>query len=313
MNKPAKKIVTASTLLLTGMYAFNQYIDTNISPDLPSVENQSFTWQENEIIYTEKGESNRPPILLIHNLYPSASKDEWYRIDDTLAKQFHVYALDLPGCGRSDKPNETYVNYMFVQLLSKFITEVIGTKTSICASACSSSFAIMTTRLYPDIVDKLIVINPTSIDDLVKPVTKKSELLKLVLELPIIGTFLYNCKMCKSSITDDYKYIYYYNDKNVLEDEIDMAYYNAHYKKSNGKYLYGSIIGNYTNINILHALPKIQNEIYFIANGKYKSVIQKYKTYNQNIHALYVSNCRLLPQLEIPETIVEKIDTIFHL
>lgn len=312
MKKPIKKTITTASLLLTGLYVLNKFIDIGIAPITSSKNDSTFTWKTMKINYSEKGSSTNPPLLLLHNLCPSSSKEEWYRVDDLLAKDFHIYELDLPGCGKSDKPNQTYVNYMYVQLLSDFIKEVIGTKTNICAAAFSSSFTLMTARFHPDIIDKIIILNPTSIGELVRPVTKQSELKKKIIELPIIGTFLYNCRVSKSMIIDDYKYVYFYNDKNVPSKAVEISYYNAHCKNSNGKYLLGSMIGNYTNINIIHALSKINNEIYLIGSGNYKTIIQEYKRYNQNIHAIYVSNCRLLPQLEIPATIAEKINTILN-
>lgn len=312
MNKHAVRFLSASTILLTGMHSFNKYIENNL-PSIPSSsEEKTFLWKNFNITYAEKGSDENPPLLLLHNLSPSSSKEEWMRIDQSLAKHFHVYELDLLGCGKSDKPNETYVNYMFVQLLSDFIKEIIGRKTNICASGFSCSFTLMTARFYPDIIDKLILISPVSTEDMLKPNTKKSKLQKSLIDLPLLGTFLYNCKMCKSAITDDYKYIYYYSDKNVSIKSVDTSYYNAHYKNSAGKFLYRSIIGNDTNINLIHALPKIENSIYIIGNNSYKKIVEDYKKYNKNIHAVYVSNCRMLPQLEIPETIIEKINTILH-
>ena len=311
MNKCIKKIATTSTLLLTSMYAFNKYIQSSITPMTSAKNERIFLWRDLEITYTEKGNFEKPALLLIHNLYPSSSKDEWYRIDKLLESDFHIYELDLPGCGKSDKPNMTYINFMYVQLITAFIKDVINTKTNICATAFSSSFTFMASRMNPDIINKIIIINPTSIEELVKPVSKQSNFMKKTLELPVVGTFLYNCKMSKSALTDDYKYIYFYNDKNIPSRAIDISYYNAHVKHSKGKYLLGSMIGNYTNINIIHAISKINNEIYLIGSGNYKKIVQDYKEYNKNIHAIYVSNCRLLPQLEIPETIVSKIKAIF--
>lgn len=310
MKKAFKKFLGASALTLTGMYAINKLIENSVTSVTPTKQDKIFIWRDMEIHYIEKGQLNQPPILLIHNLYPSSSKEEWNHIDEQLAFGFHIYELDLPGCGKSDKPNITYINFMYVQLLSAFIKEVIQEKTNICAAAYSSSFALMTARMNENMVGKIIIINPTSIFELVKPVTKQSMIQKQIVELPIIGTSLYNYKMKKASIEDDYKYIYYYNDRNVDEREINISYYNAHCKKSGGKYLYGSILGNYTNINIIHALSKIENEIYLIGGGHYKQIIQEYKKYNANIHEIFVSNCRLLPQLEIPNTIVSHITDI---
>lgn len=310
MNKSIKKIITTSTLLVTGMYSINQYIDTCLSPVISAKNDKTYLWKDMHIIYSEKGEKNHPVLLLLHNLYPSSSKEEWYRIDDHLAEKYHIFELDLPGCGNSDKQNITYINYMYVQIITDFIKEIIGEKTNICATAFSSSFTIMAARIRPDLINKIILINPTSIEELVKPVTKESCFLEKIFSLPVIGTFLYNCIMSKSSITDDYKYTYFYNEHNVPIKAVEISYYNAHYLHSNGKYLLGSIIGNYTNINIIHALPKINNDIYLIGNGKHKPVIQSYKKYSPYVHGIYVSNCRLLPQLEIPNTIIEKINKI---
>lgn len=310
MKKKFKKLLCTSSLALSGMYAVNKYIENSVTSITSNKQDKIYTWRNIEIHYIEKGQINKPSILLIHNLYPSSSKEEWNHIDDQLASYFHIYELDLPGCGKSDKPNITYINFMYVQLLSSFIKEVIQDKTNICAAAYSSSFALMTARMNENMIDKIIIINPTSIYELVRPVTKQSILKKQIIELPIIGTSLYNYKMKKTSIEDDYKYLYYYNDKNVDDREINISYYNAHCKRSGGKYLYGSIIGNYTNINIIHALSKIENEIYLIGSGHHKQIIQEYKKYNNKIQEIYVSNCRLLPQLEIPKTIISQISTI---
>lgn len=310
MKKVFKKLLGTSALALSAMSAINKYIENSVTSITPNKQDKIFKWRDIEIHYIEKGQLDKPSILLIHNLYPSSSKEEWNHIDDQLATYFHIYEMDLPGCGKSDKPNITYINFMYVQLLTSFIKEVIHEKTNICAAAYSSSFALMAARMNENMIDKIIIINPTSIYELVRPVTKQSIIKKQLIELPVIGTSLYNYKMKKTSIEDDYKYLYYYNDKNVDEREINISYYNAHCKKSGGKYLYGSIVGNYTNINIIHALSKIENEIYLIGGCHYKQIIQEYKKYNNKIQGIYVSNCRLLPHLEIPKTIIAQINNI---
>lgn len=313
MNKPVKQLITISTLLLTGMHIINRYTDICITPVTTAKNDKTFVWKDLKINYAEKGNKNNPTLLLLHNLSPSSSKEEWYCIDDKLSEQFHIFELDLPGCGRSDKPNVTYINYMYVQLLHDFIKEIIGKKVNICTTAYSSAFTFMTARMYTEIIDNIIVINPTSFDQLYAPVTKEGKLKEKILDLPILGTFLYNCIMSKSSIENNYKYLYFYNEKNVPEKAVDISYYNAHCKQSTGKYLLSSMLGNYTNINIIHALPKINNQIYLIGNRNYKKIFQEYKKYNPSICTVYVSNCRMLPQMEIPNTIIENICNILLL
>ena len=50
------------------------------------------------------------------------------KVIDKLAENHAVYALDLLGCGRSEKPKITYTNYLYVQLISDFIKNVIHEK-----------------------------------------------------------------------------------------------------------------------------------------------------------------------------------------
>lgn len=312
MNKHIKRILKITSLSLSTMFCFNKVIDAKLTPVVSSKNNKTYHWKDVDITYSILGDMDKTPLLLLHNLHPSSSKEEWYQIDKALARDYTIYEIDLPGCGKSDKPNETYVNYMFVQLLQDFIKHVIGKKTNVCATAFSSSFTIMTARMNPELFDKIIIINPTSVEELVLPVTKKTEFKKKFFDLPIIGTFAYNCRMTKSGLVDDYKYMYYYNDRIVSSKITDIAYYNAHYLHSNGRFLYGSILGNYTNINVIHSLPLIKSELYLIGNGQYKNIMQEYKKYNENINISYISNCRLLPQLEIPRTIEERILSILQ-
>ena len=66
------------------------------------------------------------------------------------------------GCGLSDKPGLSYTNYMYVQLITAFIKDIIKSKTSVVASNLSSSFVIMANQLDASIIDKMIFINPVS-------------------------------------------------------------------------------------------------------------------------------------------------------
>ncbi len=312
-KKPIRKIISTSAFLLASMCASNQYIDGCITPVMSSKNDKTFLWKNMNINYKEMGSPSSPPLLLLHNLSPVSSKEEWYLMDGFLEKNFHIFELDLLGCGKSDKPNIIYINYLYAQLVSDFIKLIIKEKTSICAAIYSSSFSLMAARMNPELIYKIILINPPSIKKLLLPVTKQSKLKKNIMELPIIGTFIYNCRMNKTAITNDFKYCYFYQDKNVPDKAIDLAYYNAHIGHSNGKYLLGSILGNYTGINVRYALPKIEKDIYLIADNSCKGIIQDYKNYNEKIHSIYVSNCKLLPHLEIPKTIASKINAIYSI
>ena len=82
-----------------------------------------YDWRFGQVYYTKQ--EAVPPLLLVHDLAPAASSYEWDLLLKDLSANHTVYCLDLFGCGRSDKPNLTYTNYFYVQLINDFIEHVI--------------------------------------------------------------------------------------------------------------------------------------------------------------------------------------------
>ena len=71
--------------------------------------------------YEESGEGE--PICLLHGF--SASSYAWRKVVPILSKDFHVYALDLKGFGKSDKPeNGDYSIWAFVDWVKEFFEKV---------------------------------------------------------------------------------------------------------------------------------------------------------------------------------------------
>lgn len=68
------------------------------------------------LFYYEAGNAKDSDILMIHGLGDEA--DTWRYMIKPLAENFHIIALDLPGFGRSDKPNLKYSpNFMMGSIL----------------------------------------------------------------------------------------------------------------------------------------------------------------------------------------------------
>ena len=97
----------------------------------------------------------------------------------------------------------------------------------------------------------------------------------------------------------------YFSRMQLISTKLEDTYYeSAHLDKSNGKYLYSSIIANYLNINMVHAVKNIDKPVYIIGSTdkpKNIDVMDKYHILNSNIVITHVSNSKLYPQLEIPE------------
>ena len=132
MNKHGKRLITLAALATTTtaiIHIANKVVaaSAGLKEMLDTNGKNYYHWRFGDIYYTRKGKGS--PILLIHDMLPGGSGYEWSRIEDDLALEHTVYNIDLPGCGRSEKPGMTYTNYVYVQSICDFIKNVIGEKT----------------------------------------------------------------------------------------------------------------------------------------------------------------------------------------
>ncbi|MCI8485366.1 MAG: alpha/beta hydrolase [Lachnospiraceae bacterium] len=308
MKKHIRNFLLLSTLTSISIYIINKAISisSNAKNFLKTEKGNFFSWRYGNIFYTKQGKGK--PLFLIHDLNPASSSYEWDKIEKHLAKHHTVYSIDLLGCGRSDKPNMTYSNYLFVQLITDFIKNIIGEKPDIITTGESSSFTIMACNMEPEYFDKILVINPANLAKLCKTPNKRKNALKFLIDLPVFGTMIYNLVFAKNNIDHLFSQDYFYKSHMVPTRTIDTYYESAHMNHSYGKYLLSSIKSNYTNISIIHALKKINNSIYLIGsrnNEESEKIINSYLSHNPSIEFSYVSESKYLPQMEVPEKLLE--------
>ncbi|OYT72411.1 MAG: hypothetical protein CFK52_05185 [Chloracidobacterium sp. CP2_5A] len=107
------------------------------------------------IHYKEGGAGE--PLVLVHGLGGSSDAD-WGQVIVPLAKQFHVYALDLPGFGRSDKPaSATYAIRSQAATLVKFLDAVGARQAHVCGLSMGGWIAAYTASEHPDRVARLVL------------------------------------------------------------------------------------------------------------------------------------------------------------
>lgn len=319
MNKTTKKIlkITAVIGAVVGtMHLINVSIDkaAKLLNNLKTKENNYYKWRMGGIYYEKTGSGS--PILLIHDFTPYSSSYEWTNIVTSLAEDHTVYAIDLLGCGRSDKPAIDYTNFMYVQMLTDFINDVIGETTDIITSGYSSSIALMTTNYTSDKVGKLFFINPADIDIATSKPNICAKTVKKVLDTPIIGTFAYNMFTLRENIDLILTEKYLYNPFHVSSDMTDTYYNAAHYNgRSNGKYVLSSIIGNYMEANLPHVLKTCNHPIYIIG-GKYHenidTIINQYKHTSDNITSIIIDKTKKLPHYENADTVLDFLQTYLY-
>ena len=313
MKKNIKHFLFLAAAAGTGIHLMNRTVNRTacMKEILSSHPGHYYDWKHGRIYYTKTGSG--APLLLIHDLHPASSSYEWSRMMKKLEKTNTVYTIDLLGCGRSDKPNITYTNYLYVQLISDFIKSEIGHRTSIITSGEAASIPLMACANNPDLFNQIMAINPLSLLDFSSIPGKTAKMYKCMIELPIIGTLLYNIASSKKMIMEELVTKKLYNPYSAKSSYVDACYEAAH-RGASPKSTFASIRCNYTKCNLVNALKKIDNSIYLVGGANIDNIeerLNEYKNYNSSIETILVPQTKELAHFEHPEKIAELVKTYF--
>lgn len=284
-----------------------------ISKDLLSESNPlCYKWRLGNIHYTKTGTGK--PLLLIHDLSSTSSSFEWHSVIGKLSETYTVYAIDMLGCGRSEKPAITYTNYLYVQLISDFVKTVIGHRTDIIATGASASVAIMACSNTPELFNQLMLVSPESILSSSQIPGKRSRFYRFIIDLPIVGTLIYNIATSKSSLEEQFKNKYFSNPYFIKGQTLDSYYEAAHLGQS-PKSIFASEQCNYLKCNIVNALKKIDNSLYLVGGSDTQfisEVFNEYTMYNSAIESMIIPDSKHLPQLEKAGEFIKTVRTYFN-
>ena len=116
-------------------------------------------WRGHKVYYVKAGEkhSQRPPLLLVHGF--GASTDHWRKNIAELQSNFEVYAIDLLGFGRSEKPKIQYGGNLWRDQLNDFIAEVIGEKAVLAGNSLGGYASLCVAAQCPDSAAGLVLLN----------------------------------------------------------------------------------------------------------------------------------------------------------
>jgi pimeloyl-ACP methyl ester carboxylesterase len=243
-------------------------------------------------------------VILLHDINPAASSAEWDNLVDAIAKDHRVYVLDLLGCGRSDKPELTYTNFYFVELLIDFIKSRVCEKSFIVASGLTCSIALMAGVYDSTKFSGMVFINPPSTGLLSLIPDNRTKIAKKILEAPIVGKLVYNKLYSRQRIDNLFTEKYLYNPFKVTTSLIDTYYESAHLSNGSGRFLQGSLSGRYINMNVNHALKNLKIHADIIVGGALRDedfISRTWRKINPKIKIYSVAKSKILPHFEQPE------------
>ncbi|MEB3295677.1 MAG: alpha/beta fold hydrolase [Synechococcales bacterium] len=186
---------------------------------------QTWQWQGNSIQFTALGSGQ--PLMLLHGF--GASIGHWRNnIPALAAAGYRVYALDLLGFGGSDKPDRPYKMELWQELVEAFWQDNIGQPTVIVGNSIGGLLTLMLLAKAPGIAKGGILLNPAGglnhrPEELNLPLRFVLGNFAKVVQLPGIGTWLFNRIRQKSNIRRSLRQVYC-NSAAVTEELVELIY-----------------------------------------------------------------------------------------
>jgi len=184
-----------------------------------------------DINFYQKGSGNQTPILLVHGLHMFAGLFDILPIFESFGIVRPVYAIDLPGFGRSEKTDRPYRPSMYQEAIADFIKNQIGKPCHVLTLGNASEFAASAALTDPNWIKSLVMINPTGFampqPEILASSSRKNweDFLLSVLRVPIWSLPLYDLISSRTEVADYYRGRFAYN---VPTDLVELAYTSAH-------------------------------------------------------------------------------------
>ncbi len=104
------------------------------------------------------GPDNGPPLLLIHGI--SGRWQDWMNVADAFADDWHIYAVDLRGHGKSSWTSDGYHWKMYSLDQIEFIERVIAEPAYVIGHSLGGATALGLNALRPDLVRSAVYADP---------------------------------------------------------------------------------------------------------------------------------------------------------
>jgi pimeloyl-ACP methyl ester carboxylesterase len=109
----------------------------------------------------DAGPRDAEAVLLIHGI--TATHRYWRDNIEHLARRRRVIALDLPGFGRSDKPDAPYTTDYFVNCIAGLLDERGIARAHVVGNSMGGQIAMLFALRLPTRLDRLVLVDPAGV------------------------------------------------------------------------------------------------------------------------------------------------------
>jgi pimeloyl-ACP methyl ester carboxylesterase len=112
------------------------------------------------------------PLILIGGGGPDTAENAWAYNLEPLAKHHRIYALDLIGYGKTDKPRVDYTFRLFTKFFDDFTAALGLERMSLIGHSLGGGIALSFTLNHPEKMEKLILIDSSGLSNDLSPLGK---------------------------------------------------------------------------------------------------------------------------------------------
>lgn len=289
---------TGATLVgLAGVNALVRARAGRLPEALAEGERCSYTWRHGRISYQAAGEG--APLLLLHGIYAGACNFEWRRNFGDLARSFRVYAPDLLGFGRSDRPALAYSHELYTDLVHDFVRDVVCAPCYAIASSVSCNFLVADAAANPCSYLGLMLVCPP-------PLEERNGLgaraFGALMRAPLVGTALYNAVASRTNIEAELQKVYERHDA-FDRDTVRFYYRSSH--QPGAKWSLSAFIAGKLNRDVRGEFRSLQMPVLLLwgDDAAYAPVSSAagYLAANPRAQLQVFEECGNLPHDEYPE------------
>ena len=294
-----------------GLALYNRWLEARGGeiPDRLGGRRHRYRWRGHDLVYSVAGEGE--PLLLVHGIYAGASSFEFRKNFRELSRSFRVYALDLLGCGMSDRPNRRYGTEDVTSQIEDFVREEIGGQAHLVASSLSAALVVPAAVRSPRLFRKLVLICPTGYGTLDRPSGRLGDVVYGLFRTPVLGNTLYHTIVSRWGIR------YYlqgmtYHDPGFVSGELIEDYYRIAHQPG-AKYFVSAFVSGKLNLGVADLWSRVPHRTLVLWGLEAKTApagqAQRFVANNPRSEPRLFKNAGLLPHDERAETFNEEVRT----
>jgi pimeloyl-ACP methyl ester carboxylesterase len=246
----------------------------------------------------QAGDTSDPLVILVHGLGDDA--DTWRHIIPELSKNFRVIAFDLPGFGRSDKPDVTYSVQFFREVILELIDLIDRKPVTLIGHSLGAILTQAVTLSAPQEIKQLVLIAGG-----MAMKSQKLDAKTMFFLIPGIGEWLYNRLRKDPQAAYDTLKPYYSSLEDLPKEDRDFLFVRVNQRVWNNDQRRGYFS---TFRNLARWLPKQQSDLAAHLSGLNTPTLI---LWGESDRMNPVENGRYLAQIQ-PDTRLEVIPSAAH-